>query len=67
MNGTLINEIDFKALKDLDRKREKLRQEEKDTKAYHFSNDAEMGFKHFNAKAQRKQVEKQIFKLIKTL
>lgn len=61
MNGTLINEIDFKALKDLDRKRDKLKQDEKDFY------DHESPKKYLETRKQRKQVEKQIFKLIKNL
>jgi len=61
MNGTLINEIDFKALKLLSEKRDKLKQDEKDFY------DHESPQKYLETRKERKQVEKQLFKLIKEL
>ena len=61
MNGTLKSEIDFKALKKKKKKRDKLKQDEKDFY------DHENPKKYLETRKERKQVEKQIFKLIKTL
>jgi len=62
-----VNETDFLALKKLNEKREDFKRIEKETKAYHYSNDNSMEYEHFKAKSERKEVEQQIFKLIKTL
>lgn len=56
-----VNEIDFMALKQLINKRDKLKREEKDFY------DHESPKKYLDTHKKRKQVEKQIFKLIKTL
>lgn len=61
-----VNEIDFRALKQLNDKREDLKRIEKKTKAYHFSTPDVM-FEHFKSMSERKEVEQQIFKLIKQL
>ena len=56
-----VNEIDFMVLKQLNEKRVKLKLEE--DKFY----DHESPMKYIATHKERKQVEKQIFKLIKTL
>jgi hypothetical protein len=56
-----VNEIDFMALKQLINKRDKLKREEK--QFY----DHESPQKYLDTRKQRKQTEKQIFKLIKQL
>jgi len=61
MNGTIINEIDFKALKQLSIKRDKLKEDEKNFY------DHESPQKYLSTRKERKQVEKQLFKLIKEL
>lgn len=61
MNGTIINEIDFKALKQLSEKRDRLKKEEKDFY------DHESPQKYLSTRKERKRVEKDLFKLIKEL
>jgi len=56
-----INEIDFKALKLLSAKRYKLKQDERNFY------DHESPQKYLETRKERKQVEKQLFKLIKEL
>ena len=61
MNGTIVNEIDFKALKQLSQKRDQLKEVEK--KYFDFESHK----KYLEANKLRKKTEKAIFKLIKEL
>ena len=61
MNGTIVNEIDFKALKQLSQKRDQLKAVEK--KYFDFESPKE----YLKANKLRKKTEKAIFKLIKEL
>ncbi len=61
MNGTIVNEIDFKALKQLSQKRDQLKEVEK--KYFDFESPKE----YLKANKLRKETEKAIFKLIKEL
>lgn len=66
MNDTLVPTQKYSELKKLSLDRDKLKKDEKDTKAYHFSTPNVM-FEHFKAKKERKKIENQIFELIKHL
>ena len=61
MNGTVVNEIDFTALKQLSKKRDELKEVEK--KYFDFESHK----KYLEANKLRKKTEKAIFKLIKEL
>lgn len=61
MNGTVVNEIDFTALKQLSQKRDQLKAVEK--KYFDFESHK----KYLEANKLRKKTEKAIFKLIKEL
>jgi len=56
-----VNEIDFKALKQLSEKRDRLKKDEKDFY------DHESPQKYLSTRKERKRVEKDLFKLIKEL
>lgn len=58
--SVVVNETDFIELKELSHQRDKLKEKEKD---YNDTNPKE----YLQAHRERKKIEKQIFKLIKTL